>query len=88
VSTTSTAEAQSAWLGPCLANIPAAVAGFLGMSKRGDRYLHTLLIHGARAAARVVERCRDRRSIAINRLKLATVPMWLRLRSHITMLVC
>lgn len=42
----------------------------LGISKRGDRYLRTLLIHGARAAVRVVERRRDPRSIAINRLKL------------------
>jgi transposase len=41
----------------------------LGISKRGDRYLRTLLIHGARSAIRVVERRRDPRSLAISRLK-------------------
>jgi len=46
----------------------------LGISKRGDRYLRTLLIHGARAAVRVVERRRDHRSIAITRLKLRHGP--------------
>jgi transposase len=46
----------------------------LGISKRGDRYLRTLLIHGARAAVRVVERRRDHRSIVINRLKLKRGP--------------
>jgi transposase len=30
----------------------------LGISKRGDRYLRTLLIHGARAVIRVIERRR------------------------------
>src|SRR6266478_5449801 len=35
----------------------------LGISKRGDRYLRTLLIHGARSALRVAERRRDQRSI-------------------------
>jgi transposase len=34
-----------------------------GISKRGDCYLRTLLIHGARAASRVAERKRDARSI-------------------------
>jgi transposase len=28
----------------------------LGISKRGDRYLRTLLIHGARAVVRIAER--------------------------------
>lgn len=46
----------------------------LGISKRGDRYLRTLLIHGARAAVRVVECRRDQRSIAITRLKLRHGP--------------
>jgi transposase len=46
----------------------------LGISKRGDRYLRTLLIHGARAAVRVVERRRDPRSIAISRLKARRGP--------------
>lgn len=37
-------------------------ATLLGISKRGDRYLRTLLIHGARAAMRVAPRRTDRRS--------------------------
>jgi transposase len=41
----------------------------LGISKHGDRYLRTLLIHGARASIRVVERRRDARSLALSRLK-------------------
>jgi transposase len=43
----------------------------LGISKRGDRYLRTLLIHGARSALCRVERRLDRRSIWASRLKLA-----------------
>ena len=43
----------------------------LGISKRGDRYLRTLLIHGARSASCRVKRRRDRRSIWTSRLKLA-----------------
>jgi transposase len=43
----------------------------LGISKRGDRYLRTLLIHGARSALCRVERRRDQRSIWASRLKLA-----------------
>jgi transposase len=31
----------------------------LGISKRGDRYLRTIMIHGARAALRCAERGRD-----------------------------
>jgi transposase len=46
----------------------------LGISKRGDRYLRTLLVHGARAVVRVVECHRDHRSVAINRLKLKHGP--------------
>jgi len=42
----------------------------LGISKRGDRYLRTLLIHGARAALRVNQRKRTRRSVWVGRLKL------------------
>ena len=34
----------------------------LGISKKGDRYVRTLLIHGARAALRVASRHTDRRS--------------------------
>ncbi|HEY6370867.1 MAG TPA: IS110 family transposase [Candidatus Sulfotelmatobacter sp.] len=37
-------------------------ARLLGISKRGDRYLRTLLIHGARSALRVMGRRGDRRS--------------------------
>ncbi len=43
----------------------------LGISKRGDCYLRTLLIHGARSALCRVERKHDRRSIWASRLKLA-----------------
>ena len=43
----------------------------LGISKRGDRYLRTLLIHGARSALCRVERRRDRRSLWASRFKLA-----------------
>jgi transposase len=42
----------------------------LGISKRGDRYLRTLLIHGARAAMRTVERRRGASSVWAARLKL------------------
>ena len=42
----------------------------LGISKRGNRYLRTLLIHGARAA----ERIRYARSIWLSRLKLRGGP--------------
>jgi transposase len=34
----------------------------LGMTKRGNRYLRTLLIHGARAVLRAVDRKTDSRS--------------------------
>jgi transposase len=41
----------------------------LGISKRGDRYLSTLLIHGARSMLHCVQRKRDRRSRWIGALK-------------------
>lgn len=41
----------------------------LDISKRGDRYLRTLLIHGARAVVGVAERKGDARSIWVSRLK-------------------
>jgi transposase len=41
----------------------------LGISKRGDCYLRTLLVHGARAAMRNLERRRDPRSVWAGRLK-------------------
>ena len=50
-------------------NIPAAGAICCWALASGDRYLRTLLIHGARAAIRVVERRRDPRSLALSRLK-------------------
>ena len=65
----------SAWLGL----VPREYSSgnrtvMLGISKRGNRYLRTLLIHGARAAARVAERKRDARSIWLSRLKLRGGP--------------
>ncbi len=42
----------------------------LGISKRGDSYLQTLLVHGARAAMRNLERRRDPRSVWADRLKM------------------
>ena len=41
----------------------------LGISKRGDRYLRSLLVHGARAVVRQAERKDDRLSRWINRIK-------------------
>jgi transposase len=41
-----------------------------GISKRGDRYLRTLLVHGARSAMRTVERHRAARNVWAGRLKL------------------
>jgi transposase len=41
----------------------------LGISKRGDRYLRTLLIHGARSALRSASHKRDRRSLWIGTLR-------------------
>jgi hypothetical protein len=40
----------------------------LGIRKRGDRYLRTLLIHGARTTVRYVKRRRDLRSRWVARL--------------------
>jgi transposase len=42
----------------------------LGISKRGDRYLRTLLIHGARSALHKIERQRGTRAIWAAKLKL------------------
>ena len=41
----------------------------LGISKRGDRYLRTLLIHGARATLRFAARKRDPRSRWISAMR-------------------
>lgn len=59
----------SAWLGI----VPrqhgsGGKAGLGGISKRGDTYLRTLLIHGARAAVNASTRKTDRRSAWINAL--------------------
>src|SRR5271155_4091873 len=43
----------------------------LGISKRGDRYLRAILIHGARAALRRADHKRDQRSRWAMRIKLA-----------------
>ena len=54
---------MSAWLG--LVPRQRSTGGksrLLGISKRGDRYLRTLLIHGARSALQVAPRRTDRRS--------------------------
>jgi transposase len=54
---------MAAWLG--LVPRQSSTGGkarLLGISKRGDRYLRTLLIHGARSALRVMGRKPDRRS--------------------------
>ena len=40
----------------------------LGISKRGDMYLRTLLVHGARAVARVAERRTDPTDVWVKRL--------------------
>ena len=39
-----------------------------GISKRGDTYLRTLLIHGGRTVVRVAEKYQDKRNIWINQL--------------------
>lgn len=44
-------------------------AVLLGISKRGDKYLRTLLIHGARSAVRVADRHNDELSHWIRQLK-------------------
>ena len=54
---------MAAWLG--LVPRQRSTGGrttLLGISKRGDRYLRTLLIHGARSALRVARGRKDRRS--------------------------
>ncbi len=61
---------MAAWLG--LVPRQCSTGGrsrLLRISKRGDRYLRTLLIHGARAAVRVADRKTDARSIWITGLK-------------------
>ena len=62
----------SAWLGL----VPRQYSSgnrelLLGISKRGDRYLRTIMIHGARAALMRVDRKSDPRSRWAMRIKLA-----------------
>jgi transposase len=61
----------SAWLGLVPRQYSSGNRNLLlGISKRGDRYLRTLLIHGARSALCRVARRSDRRSLWASRLKL------------------
>jgi transposase len=65
----------SAWLG--LVTRQHSSCGrslLLNISKRGDRYLRTLLIHGARSAVRAIERRKDRCGLSIGRLKARRGP--------------
>jgi transposase len=48
----------------------------LGISKRGDRYMRTLLVNRARAAVYASERTRDALSIWVSRLKLRRERTW------------
>ena len=65
----------SAWIGLVPKQNSSGGKDRLGsISKRGDRYLRTLLIHGARSALRVAERRRDQRSVWACRLKLRRGP--------------
>jgi len=60
----------SAWIG--LVPRQASSGGkniLLGISKRGDRYLRTLLIHGARAVVCRASNKEDRRSQWINQIR-------------------
>lgn len=45
------------------------VTTLLGINKRGDSYLRTLLIHGARAVVRIADKYQDKRSRWISKLK-------------------
>jgi transposase len=63
-------RALAAWLGLVPAHRKSGNREVtLGISKRGDRYLRTLLIHGARAVVSVAERRRDARSVWVSRIK-------------------
>lgn len=60
---------MAAWLG--LVPKQASSGGkqvLLGISKRGDRYLRSLLIHGGRAVVRVANKKSDRRNIWIRNI--------------------
>ena len=65
----------SAWLG--LVPRQRSSGGrerLLNISKRGDRYLRMLLIHGARAAVRTAERRKDPHALWISKLKTRRGP--------------
>jgi transposase len=49
-------------------------AKLLGISKRGDRYLRTLLIHGARAALGRVREKQDPRSLWLSKMRQRRCP--------------
>lgn len=60
----------SAWLGLVPGHRKSANREvMLGISKRGDRYLRTLLIHRAGAAVSAAERRRDARSAWVNQIR-------------------
>ena len=68
-------RALSAWLGL----VPHEHSSgertiLLGISKRGDRYLRTLLIHGARSALRYAPRKADRNSLWLRALNARRGP--------------
>ncbi len=70
-----TGRELSAWLG--LVPRQHSTGGrtvLLGITKRGDRYLRMLLIHGARATLRWIERRRDAPGVALTRLKTRRGP--------------
>ena len=52
----------------CRGSTPAAARTLLGISKRGDAYLRTLLIHGARAVIRFIERKPEQADAWLRRL--------------------
>jgi transposase len=64
----------SAWLGLVRQNSSGGRNVLLGISKRGDRYLRTLLIHGARSAVRAIERRKDPFGVSIGQLKARRGP--------------
>jgi transposase len=65
----------SSWLGLVLREHSSGQRTILlGISKRGDRYLRTLLIHGARSALRYARHKRDRRSAWIAALSERSGP--------------
>ena len=41
----------------------------LGISKRGDKYIRKLLVHGGRSVVRVVDKKNDKRSCWVKRIK-------------------